>query len=421
MKKLFFLLLLLFSFSKSYCQDLKYARGLIDTLSSPAFLGRGYVDNGDKVAANYIRIQLIKNYVTPFTVNYYQPFSYPMNTFPGKMQIKMGETILIPGVDYLVDAASPGIKGSFKTVWLDENTFSTNKKIVDFGKSDFSKKILVIDSGFKEVKTPKLFTAKGLIFLKKKDFYWSVSGADDTTKFVSIDLKRTSITGKAKKVSINVQNKYFKKYDTQNVAGFIKGSVASDTFVVFTAHYDHLGKMGANTYFPGANDNASGVALLLDLAKYYSKPENKPYYSMAFLFLSGEEAGLYGSSYFSQRPLFPLNNIRFLINFDMVGTGSDGIKVVNGSIFKKEYDKLVEINNKNNYLKTVAIRGEAANSDHYYFYKKGVKAIYIYTLGNEHKEYHTIDDKSETLPLTKYESLFRITSDFINSLSPNNN
>ena len=142
---------------------------------------------------------------------------------------------------------------------------------------------------------------------------------------------------------------------------------------------------------------------------------------MAFLFFSGEEAGLYGSSYFSQEPLFPLNKIKILINFDMVGTGSDGVKVVNGSVFKNEYDKLVEINKKNNYLKTVAIRGEAANSDHYYFYKKGVKSIFIYTLGNEHKEYHTIGDRSETLPLTKYESLFHLTLDFINSLSTNNN
>lgn len=407
------------TFFFSFSQEKTYVKSLIDTLTSPGFYGRGYVKKGDKIAADYIRKQLVKNFVIPFTVNYLQPFSYPINTFPGEVYLKIGDTELKPGIDFLVDAASPKTKGTYKLLWLDENSFSTDKKVMAFGKADLSKKFLVLDTGFKEVKNPKLFTARGIVFLKKKDFYWSVSGADDTTKYVIIDLKKTSFTGTAKKLYINLETKYFRKYKTQNVAGYIRGQVAPDTFIVFTAHYDHLGQMGKNTYFPGANDNASGVAFLLDLAKYYSKPENRPYYSIAFLFFSGEEAGLYGSNYFSQRPLFPLENIKILINFDMVGTGSDGIKVINGTIFKNEYDKLVELNKIGNYLKNVAIRGEAANSDHYYFYKKGVKAIYIHTLGNEHKEYHTLGDKADILPLTKYESLFKLTVDFTNSFSKN--
>jgi hypothetical protein len=417
MKRNILIFFLVFCCIISFSQEKEYVKGIIDTLSSPDFYGRGYVKNGDKIAADYIRQQLKKNYIIPFTVNYFQSFAYPINSFPGIVSLKIGDNFLKPGLDFFVDAASPKIKGKFKTIWLDENSFSTSKKLLDFNKTNLSKKILILDTGFKEIKNPKLFTAKGIIYLKKKDFYWSVSGADDTTKYIAIDLKRTSISGRSKNAEIIIENKYFKKYRTQNVAGYIRGSVSPDTFIVFTAHYDHLGEMGSGTYFPGANDNASGVALLLDLSKHFSKLENKPYYSIAFLFFSGEEAGLYGSNYFSQRPLFPLENIKMLINFDMVGTGSDGIKVINGTIFKTEFDKLAELNKKGGYLKTVAVRGEAANSDHYYFYKKGVKAIYIHTLGNEHREYHTLGDKSSVLPLTKYESLFRLTVDFINSFS----
>ena len=78
----------------------------------------------------------------------------------------------------------------------------------------------------------------------------------------------------------------------------IKGTLFPDSFFVFTAHYDHLGTMGASVIFPGAHDNASGVAFLLDLARHFSS--TPPPYSLIFLFLSGEEAGLKGSLYASE-------------------------------------------------------------------------------------------------------------------------
>ena len=91
----------------------------------------------------------------------------------------------------------------------------------------------------------------------------------------------------------------------------------------------------------------------------------------------------------------------------------DGITVVNSSIFSKAYNSLVTINNNKQYLKEVKKRGEACNSDHCPFYKKGVPAVFIYTMGRECSEYHNIDDKAENLPLTEYEDLFRLLTDFI--------
>ena len=101
--------------------------------------------------------------------------------------------------------------------------------------------------------------------------------------------------------------------------------------------------MGKNTFFPGANDNASGVAMLLQLANYYSKPENQPDYSICFIAFTGEELGLLGSKYYVQNPLFPLNQIKLLINMDMVGTGDEGITIVNTSENLDDYEKFLKL------------------------------------------------------------------------------
>jgi Zn-dependent M28 family amino/carboxypeptidase len=92
----------------------------------------------------------------------------------------------------------------------------------------------------------------------------------------------------------------------------VPGTLHPDSFVVFTAHYDHLGLMGRHNFFPGANDNASGVALLISLADYFQHHPQP--YSVVFLAFSGEEAGLLGSGYFADHPPIKLSSVRFLIN-----------------------------------------------------------------------------------------------------------
>jgi aminopeptidase YwaD len=122
-----------------------------------------------------------------------------------------------------------------------------------------------------------------------------------------------------------------------------------------------------------------------------------------------------GSGYFTQHPVFPLKAISFLLNMDIMGTGDEGITVVNGTVFKKEFDTLKEISDSGNLLKEVKIRGKAANSDHYHFSEKGVRAMFIYTMGGI-KAYHDVYDKAETLPLTKFEELFQLITRFADYL-----
>ncbi len=149
---------------------------------------------------------------------------------------------------------------------------------------------------------------------------------------------------------------------------------------------------------------------------YYS--ENPPDYSMAFIAFAAEEAGLLGSRYYTENPVFPLENIKFLINLDMVSTGEEGLMVVNGEIFIDAFSRLKNINKTHGFMKQIRSRGEAANSDHYFFYEKGVKCFFFYTLGGE-THYHNIYDKAEMLSLYGYNNLFRLITVFIEDMSKN--
>ena len=100
----------------------------------------------------------------------------------------------------------------------------------------------------------------------------------------------------------------------------------------------------------------------------------------------------------------------------MVGTGSAGITVVNGRVYKEAFQKLAEINEEQLLLKEVKARGEACNSDHCPFYMKGVPSFFIYTRGDEYQEYHNVKDRNADLPLTEYEDLFRLMIEFIDNI-----
>ncbi len=411
-----FLFCILFFSNLLFSQNLAYVKGVIDTLASPAFFGRGYVNDGDKIAAAFIVRQLKKDQLKFFVSDTFQRFHINVNTFPGALELSINGVVKTPGTDYMVMPNSSSMRSTYKVLVLNKKTMSTPELVNKFNKVKLSKTALVIDTGFKDLKHKKIQEAPMVISIRDKGISWHVSNAQSTKKYAEVIINRSALPEKIKTVKVGIEAKQIDNYPTQNVVAYIPGKICPDSFMVFGAHYDHLGMMGANTCFPGANDNASGTAMLLDLAAHYSQPENQPAYSMVLIFFSAEEAGLLGSEYYTGHPLFPLKKIKFMLNLDMVGTGSEGIKVVNGSIFKPEFEKLRALNEKGSYLKSVNERGEAANSDHYYFYKKGIKCFFIYTLGSEYKEYHTVGDKSAGLPLTKYPELFKLVCDFVKNL-----
>jgi hypothetical protein len=380
LKKLLIAFVVLISISANG-QDLIFAREVVDTLTSPYFWGRGYTRDGMSKAAQYLSEQFKSYGVMPMDgKTYLQPFSFAVNTFPAKMELKLNDKAMVPGVDFLVGPGSRSYRGKANLVQSDSSNFvdAANRVVVSV--------------------TDKLT--------------WSV--ASETDDYTTILLDKKALTQQPVSLEIDVESKLEKRFKAANVCGVVKGTVKPDSFLVFTAHYDHLGGMGAATFFPGANDNASGISLLLGLAKHYA--ENPAPYSVAFICFAAEEAGLIGSKYFTENALIPLKKIRFLTNVDLVGTGIEGITVVNATEYGQEYKWLNEINDRENYVSKINARGKAANSDHYFFSEKGVPAFFVYTLGGI-KAYHDVYDVSSTLPLNEYEDLFKLIVAFNKKLT----
>ncbi|MFO0479909.1 MAG: M28 family metallopeptidase [Bacteroidota bacterium] len=383
MNKIFLFFLFFTSSFYFKSQDTVYARSIISKLSSKEFLGRGYVNDGVNKSANFLAKEFKAIGLLAFGENYFQTYRFNVNTFPNKISVSIDQKKLVSGKHFLITPSSKTIKASCQLHQIDSVSY-------------------------KAVSATKEVSLK--IKLRKKLTY---TVATDTENIAILELLKDSFPNDLKSLDIFYENKFITNYKCKNICGYIKGTQQPDTFIVFSAHYDHLGAMGPTTYFPGANDNASGVSVLLNLAKYYKKNPIK--YSVAFMMFSGEEAGLLGSKHYIENPLFPLSQIKFLTNLDLLGTGNDGIMVVNATVFKSQFLKLNSINEKNKYLSQIKQRGKAANSDHYWFSEKNIPCFFIYTLGGI-SAYHDVYDIEKTLPLTDYIDVCKLLIEFSNSL-----
>lgn len=364
-----------FTSLNSFSQDIAFGRKMVDTLTASTFWGRGYTNDGMQKAANFLAGQFQSFGLQPMKgKDFLQPFSYPVNTFPGKMELSINGKDLVPGKDFIVSPDCKGVKGKGNFVQADSVQFVNREN--------------------------------AFIVVLEDKLTWSVAGQQAGYSVVLVDKKAVSNPSSFK---VNIENRLINEFKTANVCGMVKGTVKPDSIILVSAHYDHLGGMGKDTYFPGANDNASGVALLLNLARYYAA--NPQPYSIGFICFAGEEAGLVGSKYFTEHPLVPLKNIRFLTNTDLAGTGEEGITVVNATEFPNEFAMMNAINKEHQLLAAINARGKAANSDHYHFTEKGVPAFFFYTLGGI-KAYHDVFDKPATLPLTEHEDLFKLIVKF---------
>ncbi|TKC12542.1 M28 family peptidase [Pedobacter polaris] len=371
MKKTLFISLLFLSFN-SYAQDLKYVRKTLNTLTSSEFWGRGYTKNGMEKAANFIQSEFKSFGLKPMDgKDFKQSFIFSVNTFPGKMDLSINGKRLIPGNDFIIQQGSIGVKANTSLAEKDSLNFLTA-----------SSKLLV-------TLTDKLT--------------WSVS--QKVNDYTQILVNKSSLSEVPKNIEVDIKNTFIPDFRASNICGVVKGTEKPDSIILITAHYDHLGGMGKDTFFPGANDNGSGVSFLLSLAKYYAKNPQK--YTIAFICFAGEEAGILGSKYFTENPLITLQKIRFLINVDMVGTGETGATVVNATQYPKEFALLNQVNDNGKFLVKINPRGKAANSDHYFFTEKGVPAFFLYTQGGI-SAYHDVFDKAATLPFTMYENLFKL-------------
>jgi aminopeptidase YwaD len=363
-----------------WAQDMDYTRNAIRQLCSPSCFGRGYLKHGLENAANYLCKEIKDAKALPlFSTGYYQWFEFNVNTFPGNVSLKLNNKLLKPGVDYILQPGSGSLKGKFILQKQDSLNYT----------------------GFNE---------KGQIRINLKQKL-TFGVASNSSTVCGIDLLNTSALTVLRTAEVYVQSKVLTKYINKNICAYVPGTVNNDTCIVFTAHYDHLGGLGKKTYFPGANDNASGVSMVLNLMKHYMA--YPPKYKIVFVFFAGEEAGLLGSAYFVENKTLDLKKIKFLVNLDLLGTGDEGIMVVNGALHEKEFALLQSINEQEHLLPDIKKRGKAKNSDHYWFTEAGVPCFFIYTMGGI-KAYHDVYDVEKTLPLTKYREVFMLLTLFVN-------
>jgi hypothetical protein len=418
-----FLLSIIVSTSFSSFAQIDEVRRITKSLCSPEFYGRGYYKKGDSLAADYLVDEFKKLGIEGYNGTVLQPFEIQsVNTFPGRMIVNNGSFSLNPGVHFVVDPSSSGFVGELRPFMLTPKMLfdreGLSKIIRDIRNEKTDRNSVVLDLIDLDLDTLKQLSGISqalaaychVIEITDEKFTWSVSTEQLPNALIKI--QDSIYSGGPLNVEIDAQ--LLNNYMSQNVIAYLPGKKKCTKTILFTAHYDHLGHMGSNTYFPGANDNASGTAMLFTMAKYFK--ENPSDYNVMFIAFAGEEAGLLGSKYFVENPILKLKKIKFLVNLDIMGSGEDGITAVNATVFEKEFELLQRINEEKKLLTKVKRRGPSANSDHYWFTENGVPAFFIYTMG-PNKHYHDIFDTYEELSFREYDDITDLLITFVRRLN----
>ena len=402
--------------------QVEQGRLTVEKLCSPAFHGRGYVNGGDSIAANFIAGEFEKMGCKFFKNSPYQPFQFKVNTFPDQMACSVNGKKLVPGKEFVVDPSCPSFfTDSLKIYRISTEEIFNGKKLknkISQAAMNGSKVGIGFAFHFSLWKGDTLKKAKELantlgqsmpvVELSDTKFTWSVG--QEQSRFPLLQVQSSAIDASLDEwiFSIQVDAKLI-NHTARNVIAYVPAKKKSKKYFVFSAHYDHLGQMGQEAYFPGGNDNASGTALLLEMARYYVK--NPAEVNIVFMAFAGEEVGLLGSKYYTENPFFPLKEIQFLFNLDIMGSGEEGATVVNATVFPEQFEVLKSINDKQQFLPKIGSRGQAANSDHYFFTQKGVPAFFMYTMG-PNKHYHDVYDTYEELSFSKFNSIYQLLIDF---------
>jgi len=239
----------------------------------------------------------------------------------------------------------------------------------------------------------------------------------DDGKAILEKMKASPFTSKIYKVNVDLG--YFKTTTTthaSNVLGVLEGSDKKDEFVLITSHYDHVGKRSDGTIYYGADDDGSGTTGILELAEAFAKAKaagKGPRRTIVFMTVSGEEKGLWGSEYYVNHPVFPLEKTTVDLNIDMIGRigeeylkdkdsasyvyviGDDKLSSdltpitddINKKYMKMKLDrKYNDPNDKNRFY---------YRSDHYNFAEKGIPVIFYFN--GVHADYHKPTDTPDKI------------------------
>lgn len=218
-----------------------------------------------------------------------------------------------------------------------------------------------------------------------------------------------------------VEDKSGKEYNGSNVIGYLDNG--QPYTIVIGAHYDHLGDDGRGSSLDpnpkgkihhGADDNASGVAGVLELAKYYAGNKKKEKFNFLFMCYSAEEAGLIGSKYFTNHPTLSLDKISCMLNMDMIGRLNDSTKklLVYGVGTSPTWEPLL-----NNMHSTLLLKYDSSGvgpSDQTSFYLKGIPVLHFFT--GQHSDYHKPSDLAEKINYKGEQEVLSFIAGIVDSL-----
>lgn len=412
-------IVLLVSLQSAWSQNLSYYRSIVDTLTSEYFSGRAYHDDGAEKASRFIAGEFEKMGLRPFGNSYVQEFTLNINTIQTARLSFDGNTLEL-GKDYIVSSQSRSAVGDLPVVLITQDVLTDEKKQQKFLSESYRNKVVVFDSKTYHMlkKLPASYfkhVRQASAFVELVDGELVASMSQNQSMNPYFLLKRDAFPKKTKKADFDVSTKFYRDYVTQNVVATMGEYDSSLSDVIVCAHYDHVGELGNGVWIQGANDNASGTSMMLDLASELSKLDSATV-NFVFIGFGAEEVGLLGSQYFCENPLVDLSKVKLVLNLDLMGSGSKGVTVVNAFDNEDAVGLLEQINADGKYVPEIVKRKNAANSDHFPFTEKGVNSIFMYTMG-EVGGYHDIHDSPDDLEYDYYEKVFGLVRDFLKVLN----
>ena len=229
-----------------------------------------------------------------------------------------------------------------------------------------------------------------------QEFFKSINASSIPVFFVRNEKWAAKLMKRSQKTAMAVSmSERFS--DGYNVIGYIHNNKRKT--VVLGAHYDHLGMGGENSLYKGpaaihngADDNGSGTTLLLEVMRYYAQRQDTNYNYM-IQFYSAEELGLIGSKYWTNNPTFPLQEVAYMINSDMVGRLRDNRLQLSGTGTAAEWDEILDTP-----IHGLDIKRDPAGvgpSDQTSFYYKDLPVLHLFT--GTHDDYHKPTDDAEKI------------------------
>jgi len=475
MRKIFvsaiFSCVLLNAFSQAIENNIKQS---IYFLASDSLKGRKPGTDGDSLSAFYIRAKLKEYGTIPICEHGFQRFSVVTDIVPGKNnELKINNKLQIINKDFIPSTFSSNntVDGELVFAGYGLNFEQDSTKWNDYSNVEVKDKIVFIFEGMPEnasenarkfsksrtkVLTAKDKGAKAVIFIHKSsdiqkpfDISFDKTISDAGIPVLYITWQKAQEIFKENKLDIEKQvnlsniSKNFKTNvhivtdvkkimsPTHNIVAEIEGSDASlkNEYIVIGAHYDHLGMGGKDSgsrmpdtiaVHNGADDNASGVAGILELARMFSNAPVKPKRSLLFVAFTGEEMGLLGSKQFVSTPPVSLKNIVTMFNFDMIGRAKlEKPKLsIGGTGTATEFDSIIKLYEINLPFEVSKSPEGYGPSDHASFYKNNIPVLFFNS--GLHEDYHTPFDDADKINFVQEVNILDFSYNIINNIANSN-